>query len=81
MVPFPVVCSESSIALSGSVSPGTTLLRVGYTDADVVVPDDEWRWNAIIPLQPGLNTITVQAYDAAGNITTQTIQVLCTVGS
>ncbi len=81
VVPFPVVCSESSIALSGSVSPGTTLLRVGYTDADVVVPDDEWRWNAIIPLQPGLNTITVQAYDAAGNITTQTIQVLCTVGS
>jgi hypothetical protein len=81
VVPFPAVCSESSVTLSGSVSPGTTLLRVGYSDADVVVPDDDWNWSATIPLQPGLNTITVQAHDAAGNVTTQTIQVLCTVGS
>ncbi|MEW6278101.1 MAG: filamentous hemagglutinin N-terminal domain-containing protein [Candidatus Eremiobacterota bacterium] len=75
----PQVWEGTSLPLSGTVSPDTTLLRVGYSDQDVVRPDDTGAWTASVPLKPGLNTITVQAYDGVGNLSEQTIQVLCTV--
>lgn len=77
---FPAVVEGTTLTLQGLVSPGTTLLQVGYNDSDVVTVGEDGTWTATIPLEPGMNTITVQAHDAAGNITTRTIQVLCTAG-
>ncbi len=77
---FPVVCDTKSLTLRGTVSPGTTLLQVGYKDSDIVKIEEGGAWSATVPLEPGMNTITVQAHDAAGNITTRKLEVLCTVG-
>lgn len=77
---YPAVCGALSITLNGTVEPGIVLLQVGYKDSDVVKPNADGSWTTTVPLEPGMNTITVQAHDAAGNVTTRKLEVLCTVG-
>lgn len=77
---YPAVCGSTSLTLSGTVEPGIVLLQVGYKDSDIVKPAPDGSWTTTVPLEPGMNTITVQAHDAAGNVTTRKLEVLCTVG-
>ena len=69
--------SADVLALTGSVSDnvGISQLYVGFNKVDVL-PDGSFMTN--VKLAEGLNTITVVAYDAAGNKGTATVKVTYT---
>jgi hypothetical protein len=69
--------STDVLALTGSVSDnvGISQLYVGFNKVDVL-PDGSFMTN--VKLAEGLNTITVVAYDAAGNKGTATVKVTYT---
>jgi hypothetical protein len=69
--------SADVLALTGSVSDnvGISQLYVGFNKVDVL-PDGSFMTN--VKLAQGLNTITVVAYDAAGNKGTATVKVTYT---
>jgi hypothetical protein len=80
LTPYPALSQATSITLTGKVSLDTTRLLVGYSDKDVVPIHPDGTFTATIPLNPGVNSISIQAHDPLGNITTETIQIMCTAG-
>jgi hypothetical protein len=73
--------SSTPIALAGTASDDTTVTQVTWSNdrggSGAAVGTDAWDISSIV-LQPGINIITVIAYDAAGNTGTDTLTVTYT---
>lgn len=77
--PLPVSTLTASLAVGGSVEAGATVtVSVNGGVAKPAVTSGS-GWSATVALTPGLNSITVQAVDAAGNIATVGGSVVLTV--
>ena len=68
----------STIAISGTASDNVAVTAVKWTTStgDAGVAAGTTSWSANIPLLVGTNTITVRAYDAAGNSAWRTLTVV-----
>ncbi|MEW8976932.1 MAG: S-layer homology domain-containing protein [Symbiobacterium sp.] len=69
---IPEATLAESVTIAGTAV-GADGVLVNGTRA--VFQNGNGQFSAVVPLQPGPNTITVEAYDLAGNVATQTITV------
>jgi hypothetical protein len=73
--------TSSPVTLGGSASDNVGVSQVRWSNAATGssgVASGTTSWTAAVPLNPGSNTITVTAYDAAGNTATDTLTVTYT---
>jgi hypothetical protein len=77
--PLPVSTFTASLSVGGYVEPGALVtVSVNGGAAKPAVTSGS-GWNATVTLTPGLNSVTVKATDAAGNVTTTVGSVVLTV--
>jgi hypothetical protein len=69
--------TAASLALGGTASDDVGVVQVRWTNSagGSGTAAGTAAWSASIPLAPGLNTITVTAADAGGNVATDVLQV------
>lgn len=60
--------TASSIIVRGSTQDNGTIASVTINDTEATSNDNFVTWTAIVPLLPGLNSLTVEATDLGGNI-------------
>ncbi len=70
--------TTGSITLAGKTSPQASVAIVSDLEEQIVTTDSAGNFTVTLNLEGGYNTITVSAFDAAGNSATQTLYVTYT---
>jgi hypothetical protein len=73
-----VATSSATIAVSGTASDNVAVTRVAWStsNGDAGTATGTTLWSATVPLLVGSTTVTVRAYDAAGNSAWRAITVV-----
>jgi len=73
-----VATSAPSLAVSGTASDNVGVARVAWStsNGDAGAAAGTTRWSATVPLLVGNNTITIRAFDAAGNSSWRALTVV-----
>ena len=76
--PPPATTTASSIAISGTVSGGTTPIQIAWNipGGAAGYAMGSLNWTATVPLVMGSNSLMITATDAAGNTATQRVSVV-----
>ncbi len=74
--PLPLSTRSSLLPVRG-LAPGNLkiVLKLNAAVVDTVSPDDDGRFEGTVPLSPGVNTITAEGLDGAGNKTAASLPV------
>ena len=69
------IAASNTVTVTGKTSAGSTII-ITSEDAEKVVPvDATGNFTSVVDLISGYNTITVFAYDSAGNESSQSLTV------
>jgi len=76
--PPPATTTASSVAISGTVSGGTTPVQIAWNilGGAAGYAMGSPNWTATVPLVMGTNSVTITATDAAGHTATQQVSVV-----
>lgn len=62
---------NSSLLLQGSTSPGSTVIASHNSSDEVIKVNSKGDFSATVALEPGINLMTITAFDQAGNSKTE----------